>query len=346
MISFKLIRPIVGLFISGSVVASGFSEVDEYHVKSNEAIYSDAISAPKLCFYLSEAGCSQLMRIPGFEIDSPELQHGDKLLLSELMNLSPSMVARGDGSEISTARQNLLKTSALTLGVAVGVSVESTRYNNLWTKYSELYDRFINFEALLIEGDSGRNIVPPVVMSMGDSRSVGAGGQVFRVAEAVYRIIEQPRFVIGSPSWRDYLKLEIVKPEMPASGYLPSDSREAEIWKTFLVQGYLKGIETTHHRVNARYRLLTSHYTGMVLYHLMRDFNMISEPTVEYAHNPVLATHSGSVMAIDDSIYVLSVQPTLNHDRESWKVYPQIKRLSDIQKNGYLMSGTVRNARH
>jgi hypothetical protein len=324
-----------GAILSASTFASDFSDVDEYQKKSDQNIYDTAVNAPKLCLYLSDEGCSQMMRIPGFEVSSPTLHQGDKVILSELLDLTPSDVEKGDGKAVPEARRNILKQSALTLGVSVGISVESTRYNNLWHEYSDLYDYYINFEALLIESGTGRNIVPPVIFSMGDSRSVGAGGQVFRVAEAVFRIAEQPKFVTTTPTWRDYLSLDIDRPEMPLSGFLPSSSAEAEIWKVYLVQGYLKGIETTQHRVHARYQLLKSHYAGMAFYHVLLAANMISRPIVELAHSPVLTTHAGSVMAIDDTIYVLSVQPILNHNRESWKAYPLLKRLGDVQRESY-----------
>ncbi len=307
-------------------------EVDQYHKQARNDRYNDLVNAPDLCQILSPEACALLVKTPGFELVEPSMDGDDRKILSELLSVTPTQVQDANNQIIPDARLSLLRSSATTLGVQVGIAVEGARFNRLWADYASVYDRAIDFEALLIENKSGRNILPPVVNPMGDSRQISAGGRVFRFADVVYRISAEPKFVISAPTWRDYLKVDVVRPELPMAAMLPSTKEEADYWKTHLVRGYVQGIETARHRVKAKHRQLVSDYTGMVTYHLLLSYNMISEPIIEVTHSPVVASEDGMMMAVDDSIAVLSVKPTFNMSRRSWEVYPQLRRMEAIHR--------------
>lgn len=310
----------------------GGDEVDEYRYKAKDDRYRELVGAPELCEVLSPEACALLTRTPGFNIEEPSMDGDDRKILSELLSVTPNAVADANDKIIPDARLSLLRSSATTLGVQVGVAVEGARFNRLWQEYSHVYDQAIDFEPLLIDNKSGRNILPPVINPMSDSRQISAGGRVFRFADVVYRISAQPRFVIAAPTWRDYLKMEVARPELPLASMLPSTKEEADYWKTHLVRGYVQGIETARHRVRAKHRQLVSDYTGMITYHLLLTYNMISEPTIEVTHSPVAASQDGLMMAVDDSIAVLTVEPTFNMSRRSWEVYPQLRKMEAIHR--------------
>lgn len=312
----------------------GVSEDDvaNYQAKSELIQFGEIVNEPDLCAVLPKEACALISSTPGVSVQNPTLSSEDVLMLRKVLKLTPDQASDGTKSVMPDSRKTIIKNSGLTLGTQLGVAVESARYNWLWKNYARLYDRAVNFTPLLIDLH-GRNIVPPVIISMGDSRRVGAGGKVFRIAEQTYRVVEPPRFTIEPPNWRTYLNLEITRPGIPPSSVLPDTAEETDLWRTYLVTGYVKGIETTRKRVEAKYRRLERDYTGMVLYHLMRSFNMISEPKVSVAHTPVVTTSNGSSMAIDDTILVLSVDPTMNAIRENWKIYPLLKKFTDIRRN-------------
>lgn len=334
---FKSARVLLSVMIAATAAEANawfFSsdEVDQYRKEAQSDRYSELVNAPDLCAVLSPEACALLVRTPGFVLEEPLMDGDDRKILSELLSVTPTQVQDANNQVVPDARLSLLRSSATTLGVQVGIAVEGARFNRLWAEYGSVYDRAIDFEALLIENKSGRNILPPSINPMGDSRQVSAGGRVFRFADVVYRITAQPKFVISAPTWRDYLKMEVVRPELPLASMLPSTKEEADYWKTHLVRGYVQGLETARHRVKAKHRQLVSDYTGMVTYHLLLSYNMISEPIIEMTHSPVIASEDGLMMAVDDSIAVLSVQPQFNMARRSWEVYPQLRRLEAIHR--------------
>ncbi len=305
-------------------------DVDAYKSKAKIEEYKSLLNNPDLCEVLSEEGCMAISQIPRFKVADNTLGKKDYMILGDLMSLTPEKSDEGMAKILGEPRKLILRNSALSLGVQVGISVESARYNALWDKDSNLLDLGVDFKPLLIDDGTGRNILPPVILSLGDSRQIGSGGRVFRIADQVYRVVKQPAFVLEPPTWRAYLKMDVPKPSIPPSSILPITEEEIEYWRVHLVRGYVKGVEVTHKRVDAKYRRLARDYTGMVLYHLMRDFNMISEPQISVTNNPVISTQNGSMMAINDSIVVLSVEPKLNSIRSNWKAYPQLKKFNKL----------------
>lgn len=304
--------------------------VDDYRADALNSEMKEIINAPELCDVLSEDACSLITRDTKFKIQQPVIGHQDRLILKELLSLSSEDEAKED--QINEARKSILRNSALTLGFQVGYAMEGARYNRIWNKYESVFEN-INFSPFMIDHRGGSNIVPPVVTVMDDSIEVGAGGRVFRLAETVYRIKKQPMFSVTLPTWRDYLHIKVERPEKPISSLLPSTGVEAEFWRSYLVRGYSNGINAVRETVKAQYRELAIDYVGMATYHLLRTYNMISEPIVESTYSPVTLTHSGESMSLDDTISVLSVKPKLNISRQQWKVFPQLKRLSEIQRN-------------
>jgi defect-in-organelle-trafficking protein DotC len=326
-----------------SAISHGYSwgltndDLEEYKVKAKAEEYRALLDNPDLCEVLSSAGCAAIAKIPRFKLESQILGENDYGILSDLMSLTPERSKEGMAKIIGEPRKLILRNSGLSLGVQVGIAVESSRYNRLWSKGSKLMDRGVDFRSMLIDDGTGKNILPPVLKALGDSRQIGAGGRVFRVAGQVYRVVEPPKFILEAPTWREYLSLPVPKPSIPPASVLPITEEEVEYWRTSLVRGYVKGVATTNKRVKAKYRRLERDFTGMALYHLMREYNMISEPKISRTHNAVLSTENGSVLALDDSILVLSVEPKLNSIRSNWEAYPQLKKFS-AKKDEYLDS--------
>ena len=291
----------------------------------------DATRLSNLCGFLSKEACSLLSPSLVGEADVALLTGEDRALLEEVLSVTPvDMETKSD--VIPDSRLAHLRQAGMTWGVQIGMAAEASRFNRLWEKQSALLDRAVNFETLMVEYGAGRSIIPPVVLRLEDSQRVDAGGRTFRVAGVVYRILEQPRFSVEPPSWREYLKFQITRPDAPVSSLMPQSSSEAEYWRNMVVRGFLQGVKTTRQRVDARYRKLRRDYIGMVTYHILRQYEMISSPVIDLQQTPVIANKDGSMMAIDDTVAVLSVTPRLNSRRNMWSLYPQLKELSKVQK--------------
>lgn len=341
----RIITYCVTLLLSGNALGGWFGigdkEVQDYRKEAKDSQLKEIINAPDLCDVISSEACRLIIKIPDYDLSGVDFGKDDVLLLSEVLGVTPDKIEDGKETAINDARKALLRESGLTFGLQVGSAVESGRFNQLWIDYADMYDRIIDFTGLLVENPSGRNIIPPVIHSMNNSSRVSAGGRVFRFADVVYRIEEQPKFAVEPPNWRSYLKLDISKPELPVTGMLPETTQEIEYWRVFVVRGYAKGIDIVRQRVSAKYRKLVSDYTGMVTYHLLLSYNMITPPKIDYTYAPVMATQDGTVMAIDDTIAVLSVEPVFNSSRRSWELYPQLRKLKQVESEYMRTFGRV-----
>lgn len=339
----KTLIPFAAMFLAVDAGAGWFSSddalVDRHKGAAIRAAEAEALNAPEICSVLSSETCRLLTGSLKYDITLPGLSRDDHNVIAELMQLTESDLSAGS-SDIPDGRKAILRSAGFGLGMQMGKAIESARYNRLWDQYAHIYDRTFQFESLMVESQAGRVVVPPVI-SKTATQSVTSGGLVMRVADAVYRIEKQPRFSTQPPNWRKYLYLEISKPRTPASGLLPINETELDWWRTEVVRGYTKGIETVRSQVDSRYRELISDFSGMVMYHLLLEYRMVTPPQVEVNYSPVITNADGSVMAIDDTISVLTVEPIFATDRLRWKAYPMIKRLEDSMER-YLDSLNVR----
>jgi defect-in-organelle-trafficking protein DotC len=324
----KLSRLAISISVSLAVLMPrlGFAEsdLDLSSVITSAKRELSTSGKPNICNVISAKACSILHEIKDVDFEFNELDGEDRILLSEAMAMSVEDVQSYRAQVVSNKRRNIISSVALQLGVSVGVARESTYYNRLWEKNSWLYDQTVRFDALMLNSDFARNIVPAVISLASSYSTIGNDGKTFRAAGKIYTIKIQPRFTETTPSWRDYLHLGFEAPLIPSTALLPVNNAEKKIFNVNLVKGYWSGIKLAESRAKVAYARLASDFNGMIRYHLMLSYKMISKPIVTSTYSPVSINVNRDEMALDDSILHINVEPMFNSDLSEWKALPLI----------------------
>jgi hypothetical protein len=300
------------------------SDLDISSVISEAKLELSTTRKPNICNVISAKACSILHEIRDVNFEFDELDGEDRILLSEAMAMTVEDVKSYNSQVVTNKRRDIISSVALQLGVSIGVARESTYYNRLWEKSAWLYDQTVRFDALMLNSDFARNIVPPVISLASSYSTIGNDGKTFRAAGKIYTIKNQPRFTETTPSWRDYLHLGFETPLIPSAALLPTNNSEKKIFNVNLVKGYWSGIKLAESRAKVSYARLASDFNGMIRYHLMLSYKMISKPKVTSSYSPVSINSNRDEMALDDSILHINVEPMFNADLSEWKALPSI----------------------
>jgi defect-in-organelle-trafficking protein DotC len=177
----------------------------------------------------------------------------------------------------------------------------------------------MRFDILMLDSDVGQIIVPAVINQVNNYSTTIEQGRTFRAAGKVYRIAEQPYFVNQPPNWRSYLNLNYDQPKIPSPSVLPKNEREIEIFKTYLVKGFITGINVVEQRAEVAYEKMVADFDGMSLYHVLLDYEMVSMPNIETNYSAVAVNRKGDEMSIDDTIMRITIHPRLDGNRDKWK---------------------------
>lgn len=141
------------------------------------------------------------------------------------------------------------------------------------------------------------------------------------------RIERQPRFVSVIPTWRDYFTVKLTPPEINRNSILPKTSEEQSVWREKVSEGWKEGVEQAYKNYEKRLRRMEDDYKGYLTYHILREHNMITEPT--FSSNYYAVTGGGSKMSIDEVMVEVDVNPSLVSNRDAWE---SISRLPSFLK--------------
>lgn len=317
------IRPVIfslsSIFLSLSTLALEDSSVDYYSQKAFEAELNELQGEAEICKVLSDRGCTLLEYVFTPNLKKKQLDVSDKQLLGEVMKISPEDARNIKHVAGSDIRQRVVRNAAISLGVSIAVAYESSRYNQMWNSRSGFYDGLMRFDALMMDSDAGQIIVPAIISQVDNYSATIEQGRTFRAAGKIYKIVSQPYFDYQPPNWRNYLSLKYDQPKIPPPSVLPKNDAELEVFRTFLVKGFVTGVEVVEQRAEVAYEKMISDFKGMTLYHILLDYEMVSMPLVESDYSAVAINGSGDEMSIDDTIMRIKIHPRLDGDRDRWK---------------------------
>lgn len=273
-----------------------------------------------------------------------EYSYEDQLIFNRLANVSSEQVKAANGMQTSALSDKTVEMAAKTLGEQTGFAVAIRRNAKLLIEISPVLDEMIDksFRDLMIHDSHGRMIKPSIISESTANTSVNETGQIFRAASKMYRIKTPARFVTSPPTWRSYLTVDYQKPKLPSAGLLPRNEKQRGIWSEGIKQGYAAGI--IHGNLVYEYKLnrIKSDIQGMVRYHILRAYNMVSEPKVANRQRTVVG--GGDSMSIDENILTIDIAPQLNSGIDNWKSLPRMPDISDfnIAPDDYRFTNTKR----
>lgn len=225
-------------------------------------------------------------------------------------------------AEIAPIRAQALEESALSFGAQGGLAWRVGAINADLKRLERAMDKAFNFAPLMIKG----NVLPPVIAGGQDSVRAEADGQTLRIADQMFKIEAPAKFVTVTPTWRNYLILDMpLKPEVPHKSVLPKDAAEQEFWDANLKKGWDSGVQQADAILMTNLARLKRDFEGMIRYRKLLAMNMVSEPVV--ASSNLGVTGDGQSVSIQDRVYRISVNPSLETDASRWKAV--VRQLSE-----------------
>jgi defect-in-organelle-trafficking protein DotC len=263
---------------------------------------------------LSQCGVA-LLCIIGFSACSTVVSHpaGNTDSLQGLQDISaPPPRVKPSSNEVTAMRADALKDVAMGLGAQSGLHWRSEQINAQLTEKSKTLDQTYDFEQLLLP----HNVLPPVLNEARQTLKLD-GPDTIRLADMTYEIESQAKFVTTVPTWRDYLWMDYPQPPKPDSGILPHNSKEIDLWRKYVEEGWGKGIEQAIQIYSDNLSRLERDYTGMVLYRTLRAQNIVSAPFVSRTELGV--TGGGENMNVNDQVLRITALPALEPNSTRWQ---------------------------
>jgi defect-in-organelle-trafficking protein DotC len=263
---------------------------------------------------LSQCGVA-LLCIIGFSACSTVVSHpaGNTDSLQGLQDISaPPPRVKPSSNEVTAMRADALKDVAMGLGAQSGLHWRSEQINAQLTEKSKTLDQTYDFEQLLLP----HNVLPPVLNEARQTLKLD-GPDTIRLADMTYEIESQAKFVTTVPTWRDYLWMDYPQPPKPDSGILPHNSKEIDLWRKYVEEGWGKGIEQANQIYSDNLSRLERDYTGMVLYRTLRAQNIVSAPFVSRTELGV--TGGGENMNVNDQVLRITALPALEPNSTRWQ---------------------------
>lgn len=228
--------------------------------------------------------------------------------LNNLQDLS----AQGGVTRVAPLRTQGLREAALSVGARGGLAWRTREINLVLLQNEKMLYRIFNFNAMLLDN----NVLPPVLVEGRNTLNL-AGCDVIRLADRTFQILCQAKFVTAPPTWRDYLWLTYVTPEIPDKSLLPRTREERFVWKRYTLEGWKAGLQQAEIIYKENLGRLKRDYEGMIRYRTLLAQQMVSPPFVGELNMGV--TGGGSDLTVNDRILRITAFPALQPDSRSWK---------------------------
>lgn len=213
---------------------------------------------------------------------------------------------------INNIRYESLKQSARETGAQAGLSWRSKQLNKLLIDQKSRLNQIFDFNFLVLN----HNVLPPVLTEGSDTLNL-SDDETIRVADKEYQIVYAPRFVTAPPTWRDYIWMNYIKPEIPNSTLLPKNYKEANVWNAYVKIGWNEGVNQADEIFINNLNRMVRDYNGMILYKKLLAKNMVTAPFVSKADLGV--TGGGNDMRINDRVLRITSTSELKANPKVWK---------------------------
>ncbi len=237
--------------------------------------------------------------------------------LDDLMRIEPAGNSDlSEQTEEDKLRRPALRDTALTFGARGGLSHTSRQINLMLQKRASRLDQVYNFSNVVIRGPDNVVVLPPVISKAKQAYEVEDAGKMVRVADEIYEIIAQARFIPVQPLWHGYLIREYSAPNPPPDEILPKTPSEREIWEKYVAKGWSAGSEQANEIFKVDMNRLKTDFEGMLRYKEMLAEGKVSAPILSKA--PMGVTGDSSSMRVNDTAIRIVEDPKLQLNPEEW----------------------------
>lgn len=242
--------------------------------------------------------------------------------LKQLQNLNEKNLVKISGDDAQGIRLKAMREAALIIGAQRGYNEYVKGVRIEIEKREHEMDQMFDFRALMLlasDGVEDKYLLPPVLQEAKDALAVEEGGQLLKVSDTVYRIVQKEQLVSAPLTWREYLfPSETAKENFPHKSLLPRDSSEREMWAKWVHDGWVAGMEQGETEMLARIRKMGRDFTGMVRYMILLERKVIQPPVIAVANDKVVG--GGDQMAVRQTTYRITMPSSLDASSDRWKM--------------------------
>lgn len=221
---------------------------------------------------------------------------------------STSNVQEGQG----VVRKATMEEAALSYGAQSALAYYGSKFNQVVLDTAPQMDQIYNFNRFILSN----NVLPPVIRQ--SRKEMAADGyESLRLADRTIQILKPARFVTTPPSWRDYVVINIQRPDLPDERLWPSTADEYGQWVKSVEKGWMQGKQQMMDIAVQKLSLLQQDYTGIILYHELLAQNMVSEPAV--GRDKLGVTGDKSSLRLNDQVLRITARSDLNTTPKNWK---------------------------
>lgn len=230
--------------------------------------------------------------------------------------------ADAEGERERSIRLKAMREAALSYGAQGGLAWRAQRINEEMRAHAAELGRVFDFKELLLEGPEGSLVAPPVISEARDSWSAANGGQELRIADRVYEIINNARFVPTAPVWQTYLVRGFQMPKKPFPVLLPKNDDERRLWREWVAEGWESGVEQARAIFAADLAKLERDITGMIRYRVLLAQRVVTPPHLAVGDHGV--TGDGEDLRVRDRSLRITVNSKLVKDADEWLPSPYV----------------------
>ncbi len=214
-------------------------------------------------------------------------------------------------------RKEALQEAALSYGARGGLAARSYEINKQMDSRAAYLDKVFDFRQLLISAPSGFMIEPPIISESLKALLIEGDGQKAAVADAIYRINENVKFVSTARNWRQYLERSWGPVEDPPEVLRPKDDKERAIWRETVRKGWAEGYDQADEVFDQDLNRLSADFEGMVRYRQLLSQGMVSAPFAQQVDRGV--TGEDATMRVGDRAVVITGVPQLITESGRWQ---------------------------
>lgn len=223
-----------------------------------------------------------------------------------------------------SGRNRALDEIAFAHGVRLGLARKSYELQIDLKQRSADLDRLYPFYSLVLtpanakgETHSEAMVTPPVLTEV--RGEVQKDAQVIRFTDAIYRIVEPPKYVHFAPTWRDYVLPTLIAAAMsPEPASVKIEDSELSIWRQGLTRGYKQGEQQALQILGVEMQKLTTAFVGQTLYHVLLRQGMVTEPR-QVVDQTAITTGKDGELGINARTYRIEINPAFRRSPGAWK---------------------------
>lgn len=230
-------------------------------------------------------------------------------------------------------RATALKEAAESYGSQMGYAHQAWEIDGLLEQRSADLSQVFDFNRLVATAPIKAGvIVPPVVSHSLDAFRTNSDGTKASVADQYLTIVKPGRIAPVVPTWRDYLIMDVTKPDQPVNALKPENRDEQRKFRGWATEGWQAGIKLADAEFRDRMTRLNRDYAGMLEYRQLVAQGMMDRMVLADADFGV--TGQKGVMRIGSKTVRIVSDAAFQTDPTKWKVRISGPKVDQILKTG------------